>query len=138
MGKTEVTGEVTDLVAKYTGRTTDRGGDFLPVWKPENAGEAMVVEYAQRETIKPPKDEEFTAHTFILKEWTPGLTLTRSENEITPTVGMKISASGKVLDSALTEKDGGKTFLIRYDGLGKKKGKKNAPKLFKISEITED
>lgn len=122
------------LLAKYQNKTTARSRVFYPVWTPAKPGEEILAEYGGTSNVEV-NGGDFKGHNFKLKEWSESLTLIRQKNPVPAVEGMMISLSGAILDGSLKEEDKGKSFIIRYDGLGKKKGKKNGAKLFQVHEV---
>jgi hypothetical protein len=112
---------------------TELSTAFPPVWDPQESGEFVVGEFLGKETIQPKGCQSFD--TFNLKMSSCRGHFTRSKQEYKPELGEIISVSGEILGRALAEIEKGENVGLKFLGLGEKKGKRSAPKLFKVDKI---
>lgn len=122
------------LEAALGGRKTRQLSTAFPaIWAPEEAGEFVIAAYQGSQEITPKGMGTFSTYSLRLETWNAHFL--RSKNAYVPSVDEIISVSGEVLGAALAELKVGTLVAIKYLGLGEKKGKRSAPKLFEVNEV---
>lgn len=115
-------------------KTKELSTAFPALWDPSEAGEYIVGVYKGSEEISPKGSSgPFLSYRFQLESYKGHFT--RSKQEYTPSNGELISVSGRVLAAGLENLKEGTVVGIKFLGMGEKKGKRNAPKLFEVLEI---
>ncbi len=121
------------MLAKYQGRTTALASRS-PIWAPEEIGSEFIGEYVGTQEIQQKGEKPFTACNFKLMEYR-GTGFTVSKQPWTPVIGATVSCSGMILTEALKDVKKGAAILVRYNGLGEKKGKRSPAKLFEVHQL---
>lgn len=116
---------------------------FPPVWviaedrkdAKEQEGEWFSGAFVKSEMIQPTGvREEFMSYTFAFLAG--NASFVRSKEKYVPCEGEIVSVSGEVLGRALADIKQGDKIVIRFKGLGEKKGKRSAPKLYEVKKIS--